>query len=368
MNSETTTKLDLVRSVLGKTGFGAAMFWHRNNFSWLTGGKDNHILHAGPVGVAGLLVTPDQFVCITDTIEAPRFRDEELAGLGIDVVSFPWHDPSAGKKLASDLVGNHKLCADVDKFSLNAEVLPAELVRLRWQLNDAELARYRLGGRIAADSLEEVCNVIWPGMSEHEIAAEIDFAVRKRDAKAVVNLVAVDHRIEQFRHPIPTTTKLKQVAMLVVCSEYAGLISNVTRFVHFGKATDAFKQKVQAVADVDATINLATKPGKVWKDIFSDLQAAYAKAHHDGQWQFHHQGGSTGYAGREGFARPSSTEVVLDRQAYAWNPSVVGFKSEDTVFVTQQGVEVLTPHSNNWPTVVGRAPAGTLPRAGVLER
>ena len=369
MSPETVAKLKALRVALSSARVDAAMFWHRNNFAWLTGGADNHILHAGPVGVACLLVTPDRLVCLCDTIESPRFRDEELAGLEIEVIDYPWYEPGAGKRVAQEILENRKLAADFDAYHLGALPIPQAVADLRLTLNEQELERYRIGGRLAAEALEAACLSIKPSMTEHQIAAEIDREVRNRGAKAVVNLVAVDHRIDQFRHPIPTDTRLKKVAMLVVCSEKFGLISNVTRFVHFGKVPAELVAKVQAVADIDATVNLATKPGRSWKDIFAQLTAAYERAGYADQWKFHHQGGSTGYAGREAFINPTHANIVLDRQAYAWNPSVVGFKSEDTLFVTRdKDVEVLTAHSKNWPTVVGHAPSGELARAGVLER
>ena len=55
-------------------------------------------------------------------------------------------------------------------------------------------------------------------------------------------------------------------------------------------------------------------------------------------------------------------------QAFAWNPSIVGIKSEDTVLCTAEGVEVLTAHSAEWPTVVGKFDGKELARADVLVR
>jgi len=80
-------------------------------------------------------------------------------------------------------------------------------------------------------------------------------------------------------------------------------------------------------------------------EIFSVIQMAYADNGHANEWQLHHQGGSTGYAGREVFATPESTVRVREGQAFAWNPSITGVKSEDTVLCTAGGIEVLTAAS-----------------------
>ena len=61
------------------------------------------------------------------------------------------------------------------------------------------------------------------------------------------------------------------------------------------------------------------------------------------EWGRHHQGGLTGYRGREVFATPGEPAVIPVAGAVAWNPSIAGgAKSEDTALVTAQGVEVIT--------------------------
>ena len=52
---------------------------------------------------------------------------------------------------------------------------------------------------------------------------------------------------------------------------------------------------------------------------------------------------------------------MVERQAFAWNPSGGGFKVEDTVLATAAGVEVLSPDPE-WPAVA----AGGRQRPDVL--
>ena len=51
-----------------------------------------------------------------------------------------------------------------------------------------------------------------------------------------------------------------------------------------------------------------------------------------------------------------------------WNPSVPGAKSEDTVLVTKEGIEVLTAPSDDWPKVSGRFGDQEMSRADILVR
>jgi hypothetical protein len=96
------------------------------------------------------------------------------------------------------------------------------------------------------------------------------------------------------------------------------------------------------------------------------LQRAYSDNGFPDEWKRHHQGGSTGYAGREAFATPSSQIKVLENQAFAWNPSVIGAKSEDTVLCTSAGIEFLTAPSPQWPQIEVAVGGKTLARAGAL--
>jgi antitoxin VapB len=221
--------------------------------------------------------------------------------------------------------------------------------------------------------MEAACRSLRPGIDENEIAGILDHEIHRARLNPLVTLVAGDERISSFRHPIPKPLAVRERAMLVTCAAFAGVVACLTRFVAFRPLDNQTSAKFQSVANIDTAVNLATRPGRQLGEIFADLQKAYAANGYADQWQFHHQGGSTGYNPRDAVANPTSTVRVVENQAFAWNPSVVGAKSEDTVLVTggggggSGGIEVLTAASKDWPTVRGEAAGiGVLDRAGVL--
>jgi antitoxin VapB len=173
---------------------------------------------------------------------------------------------------------------------------------------------------------------------------------RERGGVAVVALVASDERVSRFRHPLPTIKQVEKYAMLVVCMRRAGLIVSATRLVYFGAVPADLQAKLQQVAAIDAAAMVATQPGRSLGDVFADLQAAYAAQGVPDQWQYHHQGGPAGYGARERIATPGDPTVIQAHQLFAWNPSVVGCKSEDTILVGERGFEIVS-HTGNWPTV-----------------
>jgi antitoxin VapB len=61
-------------------------------------------------------------------------------------------------------------------------------------------------------------------------------------------------------------------------------------------------------------------------------------------------------------------DVVQEGQAYAWNPSIIGAKSEDTFLVGQAGNDVLTTIPG-WPMIAVELPGEKDPilRPGTLQ-
>ncbi len=367
-SNEIQIKLARLSQYLSQNNLDGILLGTRANFAWITAGRDNHIVSASETGVAAILATPDKLICLTNHIESSRFRTEELVGMGIDVIDFPWWNPEPARDTVAQVIAGRRIATDGPDFGLGLPSLPAGFNQLRWSLTDMEIQKYRYCGQLASAALEAVCRQVQPGETEFDIAARLEFEVQRTGAFPYVTLVSTDQRVFDYRHPIPTPRKLQRYAMLVVCAEYRGLIASCTRFIHFGPLPDDIRKKQQAVCNVDTTVNLATRPGRLTSEVFADLQAAYEANGYPGEWQNHHQGGSTGYAGREVIATPSTPHPVLANQAFAWNPSIQGTKSEDTVLITDSGLEILTTCSETWPKLTGHAPQGDMLRPDILTR
>ncbi|GAJ06564.1 unnamed protein product [marine sediment metagenome] len=144
-------------------------------------------------------------------------------------------------------------------------------------------------------------------------------------------MVGSDERLFDYRHPIAKDKEIKKYVMVVTCAEKYGLIVNLTRFVHFGEIAEELMDKLRAVAKVNASFITNTRPGKKVADIFKEGIRTYGEVGYPGEWKLHHQGGATGYETRDYIATLKINEVVQSNQAFAWNPSIKGVKSEDTI-------------------------------------
>jgi antitoxin VapB len=158
-----------------------------------------------------------------------------------------------------------------------------------------------------------------------------------------VVLVAGERRQGVHRHPLPTEAPLGRHALVAVTAEREGLFVSMTRLVSFGPAPAWLVGLTQACAEIDAAVLEASRPGRTLGDVFADLARAYEEHGFPDEWRRHHQGGLTGYKGREVFATPSEQTQLPSSCAVAWNPSITGgAKSENTALVSAAGIEIAT--------------------------
>ena len=359
---EFNLKQQSIRALLERTQLEALILQNVSSFAWATGGAAAYVNSATTPGIATLLITPNSRHLVTNNIEATRLKQEEkLVEQGWEFHVSPWYTT---QETLAKLGGGLKLGAD-GAFP-GALDLSVEVTRLRTQLTPQEGERYRLLCALCAEAMNAAARSLQPGQSEYEIAARLGYEAQRRGAQPIVNLIATDERIFSFRHPLPTTKILECYAMLVLCGRRWGLVCSVTRLVHFGPLPDEIRRKSEAVARIDATMIAATRPSKTLGEIFRQIQAAYAAAGFANEWQLHHQGGPTGYEPREFIAVPDSPEVVKQGQAFAWNPSITGAKSEDTILVGENNNEVIT-NIQDWPSIPVTIDGREIMRPAILE-
>lgn len=357
--------IHIVRQFLKDQQFDGILLRKRNNFSWLTNGKANHIVQTMEAGVADWIITLDKAYLVTTKMEERRVVEEECSELdfSFEVLSDDWYEGS--DHLLNQVGSEVNMASDVP-FA-DWKVVEDELVSYRSVLNEAERHRYRSLCQRAARAVEETCKEIEPGQTEYEVQAHLASKVLKQGINIHVLLVATDERIYRYRHPIPTGKQLRKHAMIVLCAEEGGLVANVTRLVHFGELSEELKSNSKAVARIDSVMNETTKVGASCGDVIQRGVEEYADQGFPEDWKLLHQGGLTGYNPREFLADPSTVSKVKLHQAYAWNPSLPGVKSEDTILVTEDGIEFMT-HTDNWVYQEVEVNGKVLNRPAILVR
>jgi len=345
----------------------AVLLSRRCNFAWYTCGARNYVGTACDVGNSTLLVDRDGAAVLTTNIEQNRLRDEDLKGTGIEVFGYSYADEADRAKVMRKAVGGRRVAADAPVRGVEAEPLPADFAPLRWTLTDSEIERYRAVAGDVTSAVETVVRTAEPGQTEHEVAGEAARELHRRGCLPWVLLVGADKRLEAHRHPLPTGKHVRTYFMVATCAEREGLIAACSRLASFEKVRGELAHRHLGVATVDAALIGSTRPGTTLGRIFDEAQKAYATAGFPDQWQFHHQGGSIGYLPREVKAGPGCQVEALDRQAFAWNPTIAGTKCEDTILCRETGPDLLAPPTD-WPMLRAKWKGFEIDRPAILER
>src|SRR4051812_26938927 len=211
MNSEFIHKLGQVRSLLKSTKAEAAMIGKQSNFSWLSCGGEAHVALISQLAVGRLVVTAKKVFLLTNRIEMPRLQDEVVRGLGAEPLLYEWYEDGALKAL-KEVVDPQKVISDTGEYGTQSK--PELFAPLRYSLHPAEVKRVRALARGPESAMNEACHTLKPGQDEFQIAGILAGNCWQRQITPAVTLIAVDERVRRYRHPIPTSKKLKRHVML----------------------------------------------------------------------------------------------------------------------------------------------------------
>jgi len=337
---EINEKKRRVRKLMKELNLDAIYIKRQCNFSWLTGGGLNVVGITLELGVAGLLITTDKEYVICNNIEAPRMeKEEKLEDQGYKIRSFPWYEDNE-LKLVKELSGGNKLGADY--VFPDSKDISKKINELRYSLTPWEINRYKEIGQLTSLAIEETAKTIKPGEKECTIVGRLAERLWENRIDYITTFCAADERISDFRHPIPTEKKIKNRVMLCVNSRRQGLIVSLTRFVQFGTVPDDFRNKYSTNVLIDCTMMAHTIPGKPVVEAFLKGIEVYKQTGYHDEFKLHHQGGAIGYVGRDYRVNFQTTEIVQENQAFAWNPTITGSKSEDTMIATSTGPVLLS--------------------------
>ncbi len=362
MNQETKIKLSRIEKFTEKHNLDGLFLADRANISWLTAGKDTHVELIEKTGSAKLVILPEEGNFIfTDNIEAPRLKSEEFFGQDFEFITSKWYQ---GSTELNNFISDYKLGADL--YHPGTRYIPEKIASLRFQLTDGEKNRLRALGSESSKIITRLCQQdIAKCQAENQVAGLVAREFLAAGIKPAVILIGSDERIYNYRHPIPTDKKINKYLMVVVCAEKHGFIVSLTRKVHFGPLPQELQEKLEAVRKIELAFWRKTRPGVKINEVFKNGREAYAEFGYEKEWENHHQGGPTGYKTRDFLATPEITAEVKNNQVFAWNPSLTGVKTEDTILVADDEIEIITEDSD-WPLTQVEYNNLTFPRPEIM--
>jgi Xaa-Pro aminopeptidase len=242
------------------------------------------------------------------------------------------------------------------------EVLPkAELVptynlveELVAQKEPKELEKIRKAAEIVDEVFDEIVPQIKPGVSEMELAAEIEYRMKKKGASgsAFEPIVASGYR-SALPHGRASNKKLKkgEFVTLDFGAVYDGYVSDLTRTVLLGHA-DAKQRKIYSIVYQAQRKGIAAiETGKAAKAV-DQAAREFIKKKGFGPNFGHGLGHGIGVQVHESpILNPRSSDILKENMVVTIEPGIYiskwgGVRIEDDVLVTSNGPEVLTSCHN----------------------
>lgn len=352
MNTELEQKTERIQRMLAAEKLSGVLLNTQHNFSWLTGGHSNGIDLSRENGAGFLFITASggRYI-IANNIEMPRLLSEEISESKFQPIEASWvseRDPQTVLNAARSVAAGNDFGCDIG-FPETRWIEPS-IASCRFQLTNEEMQRFRDLGRDAGETFGELIPKLSPGQTENEIAGIVRSELGARGIFCVVTLVAADERIKMYRHPVPTDNPWRNTLLMVVCARRHGLIASLSRIVCAGDIPADLQRRTEATANVNAALYAATKPGVTGAELFNVAANAYADQGFADEINKHHQGGACGYRTRDWVAHPDSRDVVQADQAFAWNPSITGTKTEETTILKDGELQIITT-TDGFPTI-----------------
>jgi Xaa-Pro aminopeptidase len=221
---------------------------------------------------------------------------------------------------------------------------------LRMHKDAQELAVMRRAAILAGRVMEEAVPLLKAGVREFEVAAEIEYQMRKRGASgaAFETIVAFGERAA-LPHARPTAKRLKknEFVVLDLGAILAHYCSDITRTFYYGKAPERVRQWYKAVQDAQVAAIAAVKNGSLCGDVDAAARQVLER-HQLGKFFVHSTGHGLGLEVHEepriarGQKRRLEAGNVVTIEPGIYMEGVGGIRIEDDVAVHADRIEVLT--------------------------
>ncbi len=214
-----------------------------------------------------------------------------------------------------------------------------------------EISLIRRAGHLTCDVFAEVLPLAQPGVRETDLAAEIEYRMRRKGAEraAFETIVASGHRAA-FPHARASDKALEkgELVILDLGAILAGYAADMTRTLYLGQPPPQIRRFYKAVRDAQQEAVEALRAGARASDV--DRAARRVLEHRGLAKYFTH---STGHGvGLEIHERPRLAKgekarleigCVVTAEPGIYLKGLGGIRVEDTVLVGAKGPEVLTP-------------------------
>lgn len=328
---------------------------------FITDEKNLHYYSGFYKGEGYLVINKNRLVVVTDS------RYTEYASLvckGFDVKNIACVKPS-------DFTTEYEICGFEDKSISYAKYteLAANIKNLkpvgnitdslRETKDEDEIKLIKKAANISDMAFSHICSFIAEGVTEKQIAAEIDSFMKKNGADDIAfSTIAASGTRASLPHAIPTHEKVKKGDFIVLdfgCT-VGGYCSDITRTVAVGEVSEEKREIYNAVFSAQQIALNSLKAG-VSGEYVDKLARDYLNKRYKGAFA-HSLGHSVGlYIHEAPNLSPKNKLPIRENTVITVEPGVylegnTGVRIEDLTLVKQNGCEILS-HSTKELLILG---------------
>jgi Xaa-Pro aminopeptidase len=346
----TMERVEKLRLAMNEAGLEALLLGSQYNRQYISG-------FSGSSGY--VLITGSKSILLTDfryTVQAASQAD------GFEIVE---HGTSPLQNVLELLKGeglsslafeqDHVTYAEYLSWSKTLEgikLVPAAglVENLRVFKDEAELAIMQEAAELADRTFKHICGIIAPGISENDVALEIEVFMRSNGAtsSSFDTIVASGER-SALPHGVASDRIIgnNEFVKLDFGAYYKGYCSDITRTVVVGKPSDKHLEIYNIVLEAQLHALDHIKPGMTGMEadaLARDVIAKYGYGDHFGHSTGHGLGMEVHEAPR--LSRLSDTiltpGMVVTVEPGIYLPGFGGVRIEDDIVITESGIKILT--------------------------
>ena len=232
----------------------------------------------------------------------------------------------------------------------------AVVARLREVKDKDEIAAMRAAARLGCQLFDGMLGYLRSGLTEMEVAAELEHRARLDGAEAMSfeTIVASGER-SALPHGRATTAKLPKRGFVTLDFGVVlnGYCSDMTRTVHIGRALEGEWEVYDSVLEAQTAAVAKVAPGVTAGEVDEAARSVLRRSGLD-KYFSHSTGHGVGLEIHEGPRIAAKQGQVLEEgmvitiEPGVYMPGRFGLRIEDMVLVTKTGGEILTPSVKAW--------------------
>ena len=346
------TRHEIVKEYITETSVEAVMLTRNSNIQWFFEGEvDPRIDTSSEFGGFWLLITDSMVIALCPDYDSERVKDEVLPhDVEILACSGLLCMVDSASRLCSKF---ERIAVDSDlSFSCSKYVPLAESFYEKTQLlNDREILRLRVMGKLSENILCEFAPELQPGMTEIEIEKVLRAIFIESGLEIPTLCVASDERISKSPYPVSTAKKVSKYIMLRATIKKQGLTLSLSRYFHFGAVPHEIEEKHERASGISAKAAVAIMRAKSMGEVFAEIKNAYISLNATNEIMSYSPGGSIGYTQNRFLFSPDSQIAMKSPASYVIGPRIGGLFSEDTVLLNSSGTAELITLGEDFPKV-----------------